>query len=91
MVAWPVRYQKLTLAIRAALTLLGHIAGMSLPRPALSTEVEAAWRFPKLNWALCAAITAVLAFSLLVTGFSLTLPGVAAAFAANAEFGGSRK
>ena len=64
---------------------------MSLPRPALSTELEAAWRFPKLNWLVCAAITAALALSHLVTGFSLTLPGVAVAFAANAEFGGSRK
>ncbi len=42
---------------------------MSLPRPALSTEVEAAWRFLKLNWLVCAAITAVLALCLLVTGF----------------------
>ncbi len=52
---------------------------MSLPRPALSIEVEAAWRFLKLNWALCAAITAALAVSLLVTDFSLALPGVVVA------------
>lgn len=64
---------------------------MALSRPALSTEVEAAWRFLQLNWALCAAITAVLAFSLLVTDFSLTLPGVTVAIAANTEFGGSLK
>ncbi|MGD0333677.1 MAG: phosphatase PAP2 family protein [Xanthobacteraceae bacterium] len=61
---------------------------MSLPRPALSTEVEAAWRFLKLNWLVCAAITAVLAFSLLVTDFSLTLPGVAVAIGYVGVYGG---
>ena len=61
---------------------------MSLPRPALSTEVEAAWRFLKLNWLVCAAITAVLALSLLVTDFSLTLPGVAVAIGYVGVYGG---
>jgi len=70
------------------LTLVGDIAGMSLPRPALSTEVEAAWRFLQLNWLVCAAITAVLALSLLVTGFSLALPGVAVAIGYTGIYGG---
>lgn len=81
-------YQILTLAILAALTVVGHIAGMALPRPALSPEVEAAWRFLQLNWALCAAITAALAFSLLVTDFSLALPGVAVAIGYVGVYGG---
>lgn len=61
---------------------------MPSPRPALSTEVEAAWRFLKLNWMLGAAITAVLAFSLLVTDFSLALPGVAVAIGYVGVYGG---
>ncbi len=61
---------------------------MSLPRPALSTEVEAAWRFLQLNWLVCAAITAALALSLLVTDFSLTLPGVAVAIGYVGVYGG---
>ena len=61
---------------------------MALPRPALSTEVEAAWRFLQLNWLVCAAITAVLALSLLVTGFSLALPGVAVAIGYTGIYGG---
>ena len=61
---------------------------MASPRPAPSTEVEAAWRFLKLNWLVCAAITAALALSLLVTGFSLTLPGVAVAIGYVGVYGG---
>ena len=61
---------------------------MSSPRPALSIEVEAAWRFLKLNWLVCAAITAALALSLLVTGFSLALPGVAVAIGYVGVYGG---
>jgi len=61
---------------------------MPSPRPPLSTEVEAAWRLLKLNWALCAAITAVLVLSLLVTDLSLALPGVAVAIGYVGVYGG---
>ncbi|MGO9703274.1 MAG: PAP2 family protein, partial [Xanthobacteraceae bacterium] len=61
---------------------------MASPRPPLSTEVEAAWRFLKLNWLVCAAIAAVLALSLLVTGFSLALPGVVVAIGYVGVYGG---
>ena len=61
---------------------------MPTPQQPLSAEVETAWRFLKLNWVLGAAIAAVLALSLMVTDFSLALPGVAVTLGYIGVYGG---
>jgi len=51
-------------------------------------EVESAWRFSALNWALGGAMVAALAVSLALTDFSLALPGLAVAAGYIAVYGG---
>jgi hypothetical protein len=42
-------------------------------------EIENAWRFGALNWALGGGMAAALALGLALTDFSLALPGIAVA------------
>jgi hypothetical protein len=51
-------------------------------------EIESAWRFSRLNWALGGAMAAALAASLALTDFSLALPGIAVAAGYIAVYGG---
>jgi hypothetical protein len=51
-------------------------------------EVESAWRFGALNWALGGGMVAALAVSLALTDFSLALPGLAVAAGYIAVYGG---
>jgi PAP2 superfamily len=56
--------------------------------PTLPDGVRAAWRFLHLNWMMIAAMGAALAASLMVTDFSVALPGVAIALGYVAIYGG---
>jgi PAP2 superfamily len=49
---------------------------MSLETSTLPQDVRASWRLIYVNWMLLAAIGAALAASLIVTDFTVTLPGV---------------
>jgi len=64
------------------------MAGMQAANATPRGEVEAAWRFLKLNWLLAGAMAAALAVSLVFTDFTIGLPGIAISVGFVAVYGG---